>query len=636
MRRSCVVFVLLSAATAATIASADACDDSYTLTGASPSTVLTTAQINAILKAHNDKRRSVMPYARTMPMLKWDQNLANYAQSYISQCPSLTHSPAEARMDASKFGFWYVGENLAAGTAMSAANGDVAGGVRAVDLWAAESVNYNFAIDSCTGQECRHYTQVVWADSTRVGCGWAACPHLKYINYWSCVYGSGGNIVGQKPYAGSNLAGSAACTADRGPVSYLPSVPPTPPAVFDACDQSFTLTELPQGATLTLEQINGILSEHNEARRSVYPYAKTMPMIQWDEKLAEFARDYLGTCPGLVHSSAESRLDEDRTGYWYIGENIAAGTWLVGPNGGKASIKLFNDELQHYTYPMTCEPEKECFHYTQDVWAETTHVGCAFQQCNDANKYYWSCNYGTGGNIVGQAPYESTLDAAESATCSRINGPVAVLPPPIPPGGSAPDDACDASYLLTTPPAGAQLSLNAINGILRAHNSARRAVQPMASTMPLLQWDQRLANFAAAHLSTCPGLVHTSGEARQNKAQLGYWYVGENLAAGTDLGGPDGGVGAVRMWLAEKSAWTFPMTCSPGEECWHYTQVVWGETTHVGCARQDCPGDKYRYYWSCTYGTGGNFVQEDPYPIANDIGSAAYCSAANGPRTSMP
>lgn len=414
---------MLLCASAAVLASADACDDSYLLDGPSPSRFITTAQINAILKAHNDMRRTVKPYAAYMPMLKWDQNLANYAQNYINTCPGLVHSPSATRMDARRFGFWYVGENMAAGLEMNG-NGNVNAGANAVKLWIDEKKYYDHASDSCIGgEECRHYTQVVWADTTHVGCGWASCPRLKYKYYWSCVYGVGGNIVGSQPYAAASIADSAVCTADRGPVTKLPGPPPIPEPSYDACDASYYVTST-SSQQLSLDQINGILTEHNDARRAVYPFAKDMPMLQWDDTLAELAREHLSTCPGLVHSPQELRTNESRTGYWYVGENMAAGPWLADDDSGRAAVKQWIAEKQFFTYPNGCVPGKECWHYTQVIWSETTHVGCATQTCpDDPLRNYWSCIYGVGGNFVSENPYTIAKSASEAAYCSRAHGP---------------------------------------------------------------------------------------------------------------------------------------------------------------------------------------------------------------------
>ena len=42
-----------------------------------------------------------------------------------------------------------------------------------------------------------HYTQMVWRDTTRLGCGEAQCKGMLMV---VCNYDPPGNYIGQKPY----------------------------------------------------------------------------------------------------------------------------------------------------------------------------------------------------------------------------------------------------------------------------------------------------------------------------------------------------------------------------------------------------------------------------------------------------
>ena len=94
----CPVAIIALLVSAVALARADWCDNSYMINGTtSPSSQLTVSQINAILKAHNDARRSVSPWATLMPMLQWDQAIANNAYSYMAPCPGMVHSSSASR-----------------------------------------------------------------------------------------------------------------------------------------------------------------------------------------------------------------------------------------------------------------------------------------------------------------------------------------------------------------------------------------------------------------------------------------------------------------------------------------------------------------------------------------------------------
>ena len=72
-------------------------------------------------------------------------------------------------------------------------------GPDAVSSWASEAADYDYASNTCAGV-CGHYTQVVWATSTKLGCGVSTCPGLIYGHTIVCDYAPGGNISGQRPY----------------------------------------------------------------------------------------------------------------------------------------------------------------------------------------------------------------------------------------------------------------------------------------------------------------------------------------------------------------------------------------------------------------------------------------------------
>ncbi|CAK9144997.1 unnamed protein product [Ilex paraguariensis] len=129
------------------------------------------------LNAHNAARSQV-----GVGPLTWDNNVASYAENYANQrindC-NLIHSQGQ------------YGENLATGTGTLS-------GTDAVNLWVSESVNYDYNSNSCTGEQCGHYTQVVWRDSTRLGCARVQCNNGGW--FVTCNYDPPGNVIGQRPY----------------------------------------------------------------------------------------------------------------------------------------------------------------------------------------------------------------------------------------------------------------------------------------------------------------------------------------------------------------------------------------------------------------------------------------------------
>lgn len=134
--------------------------------------------------AHNEVRASVEPAAAPpLPPLTWDDGLAQTAQAWSERCV-FEHSSGA------------LGENLAYFSGAQSQARD------AVDGWAAEAAFYDYASNACTpGQQCGHYTQLVWRDTARVGCGVAACNLFGAEGFfWVCNYDPPGNYVGERPY----------------------------------------------------------------------------------------------------------------------------------------------------------------------------------------------------------------------------------------------------------------------------------------------------------------------------------------------------------------------------------------------------------------------------------------------------
>ncbi|CAI5977697.1 unnamed protein product [Closterium sp. NIES-65] len=123
-----------------------------------------------------------------------------------------------------------------------------------------------------------------------------------------------------------------------------------------------------------------------------------------------------------------------------------------------------------------------------------------------------------------------------------------------------------------------------------------------------LAWDDGVAATAqewANELASkgCP-LEHGGAE---GLGQNLYWLSPAGLTPQEDRG-------AVQSWVEEKADWTpspIPDGCADGKMCGHYTQVVWRDTTHVGCASAQCPDGSGM--WVCNYSPPGNFAGQTPF-----------------------
>lgn len=148
-----------------------------------------------LVDAHNKWRRQV-----NVPALKWSGKLATFAQQWAdhlkkAQSCKMQHRGSESNQITPGTP---TGENLAWKWSSAAPKeGFLFTPEATVDAWASEIKFYDPATGQCNGGVCGHYTQLVWRDTTAVGCGRASCGNSEV---WVCNYLPAGNYVGQKPY----------------------------------------------------------------------------------------------------------------------------------------------------------------------------------------------------------------------------------------------------------------------------------------------------------------------------------------------------------------------------------------------------------------------------------------------------
>lgn len=145
-----------------------------------------TQMLEVILQAHNDAREEV-----GVDDLVLDDDLNAQALAYaeeLAETGSFEHSTPGSRPNQ--------GENLWAGTQGAFSYATMAAG------WVDEKQYYihaRFPFVSNTGQwqDVGHYTQIIWRDTTRLGCGIATGSGRDYL---VCRYSPPGNVSGQFAY----------------------------------------------------------------------------------------------------------------------------------------------------------------------------------------------------------------------------------------------------------------------------------------------------------------------------------------------------------------------------------------------------------------------------------------------------
>ena len=123
--------------------------------------------------------------------LTWSNELAAFAQEWANELKR-RGMKMEHRPRTGKFTQKY-GENIYWSQGMQ--NSTSAG----VDSWADERKSFDFDTQLCKGEwyVCGHYTQLIWENSTQVGCAKVVVDDQEI---WLCNYNPPGNYTGQKPY----------------------------------------------------------------------------------------------------------------------------------------------------------------------------------------------------------------------------------------------------------------------------------------------------------------------------------------------------------------------------------------------------------------------------------------------------
>ncbi|XP_018423032.1 PREDICTED: cysteine-rich secretory protein LCCL domain-containing 1 [Nanorana parkeri] len=162
---------------------------------------ITESDMKLILDLHNKLRGEVYPPASNMEYMVWDVELERSAEEWALTC-LWEHGPANLLPS--------IGQNLGAHW------GRYRPPTYHVQAWYDEVKDYTFPYPQecnpycpfrCSGPVCTHYTQVVWATSSRVGCAINLCHNMNVWGqiwpkaiYLVCNYSPKGNWWGHAPY----------------------------------------------------------------------------------------------------------------------------------------------------------------------------------------------------------------------------------------------------------------------------------------------------------------------------------------------------------------------------------------------------------------------------------------------------
>jgi uncharacterized protein YkwD len=187
--------------------------------------------------------------------------------------------------------------------------------------------------------------------------------------------------------------------------------------------------------------------------------------------------------------------------------------------------------------------------------------------------------------------YNSRGRGNYTLTISPVGTPPVASPSPASPASSPPQ---------ASPAMSSNAPTDMAQELLAAHNRYRQEVG-----IAPLSWSERLANSAqqwANHLASSNSFEHSQGD------------YGENLWMGS--AGRYSYAQMVQAWGNEQQYFipdrAFPNVSTTGNwaDVGHYTQIVWEDTTEVGCATATGNGWDYLV---CQYSPPGNYQGQQPY-----------------------
>ncbi|BFZ03588.1 hypothetical protein BsWGS_06627 [Bradybaena similaris] len=154
-----------------------------------------------ILAIHNKLRASVTPFAGDMLLMKWDPEVEMNARHWAEAC--VRTATGGFTHDSLRFipGRFSLGQNIGWGQPNI---------TKAIDEWFAEKANYDPRFGEMLNglpddKNFGHYTQIVWARTSQLGCAASICDKTKF---WVCEYGRGGNVLPfSSPYTKANTRG---------------------------------------------------------------------------------------------------------------------------------------------------------------------------------------------------------------------------------------------------------------------------------------------------------------------------------------------------------------------------------------------------------------------------------------------
>ncbi|XP_060113386.1 serotriflin-like [Heteronotia binoei] len=152
-----------------------------------------------------------------------------------------------------------------------------------------------------------------------------------------------------------------------------------------------------------------------------------------------------------------------------------------------------------------------------------------------------------------------------------------------------------------------ELSPEAQKIIVDQHNEVRRQVQPTASNMLKMVWDDTVAKNAYQWAEQCV-LASSPDDSRK----LFNTSCGETIFHSNRVTmWPE----IINLWMNGKEYFKYGVGATdPRKNIFAYTQLIWYNSYRIGCAVAYCPEITFPFVYVCHYCPGGNLMNQIPKP----------------------
>ncbi|KAL8570778.1 hypothetical protein ACOMHN_006928 [Nucella lapillus] len=568
-------------------------------------TILSQADKDDIVRLHNDIRANVTPTATDMMKMIWNNMLAGTAEKWAKQC-DFNHDEMNNRLEPDWPGI-QIGQNMGLGHKSFAAM---------LDRFYSEKERFNYVYGGVYTEAVGHYFQLVSYESVLVGCAEVRCSNINNIirvcNYAPAINAAippykNGTWCGDCPnkcdssgrlcdcggklcYNNGNIKpDTCQCECQRGKTGEnCENVDCIPEDLFSSCRNGVyskadcsRMGSLIQDPTIC-PRLCG-LCDHmcggkkcQEGHQLNYSTCECKCVGSYCDPCRTVQCQNHGT---LVQENCTCTCLAEFTGATCEICPAADASWCAG-----FSTSLCNTPVMATQCPYAC---KTCPTSGQ----QTTTTGAPTVKRNKREEpLKMSCCLPVLLIVM--------VVAGKSAGCGAETTTTPTNYPP-----------CEAKYLALNPSHTRCLTDN-VNAtlvrmskknkklILKIHNGIRTRVDPAASNMMKLKWDDTLAKTAEKWVMQCNG----NHDLMRNRLEPDWpgVQIGQNMGLGHSSFRT-----MVNRFYSEKARTGYIFGGGYIPAAGHFWQLVSYDATRIGCAMAQCPQSRFRVFRVCNYAPAG-------------------------------